>query len=165
MGRPRKRGPNCGSPEGPKAKRQAVNIPGSLIYGHEEHDKVSHQDAKDFSIIVLKLTSLPTGTFPRCDNGTIYIEILPLHGKYTYLFHRNFLCRRSAWIKDTIDQPVTELDVNLAQEHTRRTGIKTRYALQFSHKDNDWALAKTVSHTSISIYIRCMPEKSYCTTK
>jgi hypothetical protein len=137
-------------PEVPPAKKQINSYEdGTPVNGK----KLSHKknSVNDFELIYAFPRRLvcrdQEDGFPRFHHGTVYIQLIEMDPKYTYIFDKDIIARSSEGLRDCMSPGVrvAESDPGLAKTIKHRAGLEYFFDLKYIQSTDIWALVRLVS--------------------
>jgi hypothetical protein len=141
-------------PEVPQSKKQITSDKrGAPVPAKKEgrkHDEVIDLESPQYLIAPRKLMAkgddFQRDAFPRFHGGTVYIQLVELHNKYTYTLHKDILERASSKLATIFQGQVSERDSAMAKKVKVRAGLEFVLDLQFVQNQNTFALVRVVSN-------------------
>ena len=135
--------------EAPPPKKQKTSSAAKAAgKNRRNQDPVIDLDSPDSYAAVRKLKSkndAPDG-FPRFHRGTVYIQLIELHQKYTYTVDKAIIQRFSDVLACHLERLITEVDYSLAETLKRRERLQFFFELQYIPRIGIWALVNVVSY-------------------
>lgn len=135
-------------PEVPQAKKQINSYEdGTPVNGKKiRHKNNSVDDLEVIYAVPRKLVCRDQEDgFPRFHHGTVYIQLIELDPKYTYIFEKDIIARSSEVLRDCMRVRIAESDKGLAETIKHRAGLEYFFDLRYIQSTDIWALVRLVS--------------------
>ena len=145
---------NDSGPEVPQSKKQITSdergAPVPAKKGCRKQDEVIDLESPECFVALRKLMAKGDGfrrdAFPRFHGGTVYIQLVELHNKYTYTLHKGVLERYSSRLAGFFQSQIRERDNAKAKEVKMQADVEFFLNLQYVRHMNNFALVPVVSH-------------------
>jgi hypothetical protein len=131
----------------PKKQKTSSNAQAAGKNGRNQ-DPVIDLDSPDSYAVMRRLKSkgdAPDG-FPRFHHGTVYIQLIELHKKYTYTVDKAIIQRFSDVLAYQLKRRITEVDCALAKTLKRPERLEIFLKLQYIPQKGMWVLMNVVSY-------------------
>ena len=136
----------------------------SKKWGHKNKSVNENEEIKEIHALHRKLVRREEeDAFPRFRHGTVYVQLIEMDPKYTYIFDKDIIARCSDKLEPFI-RPLaqaTEADRGLADTIKSRTSLEFYFDLRYIPKIGIWAITRRVSTSSTrsssppSLLVRC----------
>lgn len=134
----------------PQSKKQITSDEGGTPVHVKKngHKQAAIIDLESYAVprkLVCKGDGYRQHGFPRFHQGTIYIQLIELHDKYTYIFDKDIIMRSSAKLAEIMGVRLKEADSCLAETIKQHAGLEFFFDLKYVPKVGGWALVGAVS--------------------